>query len=257
MAAKENIQGYSQASTVPQPQVIMITAPVQNNVSPQENQRYRVKAGQVTGSLHIVFGCISMVLAIVVFYLTLKSYDTFINRLDREIQPIQYVNYYHNGFFIIAWPFWGSLFFYLVTGIVGLHTVKKTKSVIIAYMVMSILASVIAGGQIIVESVAAVSAPFSNCYSYRRLTQSDPYEYNSTSYIHDCIYQVGLVVCHSLAAIIGLAEMVIGIVSAAFCCHGVCCGRPSSQTAVQYTAQPEQEPPSYTAPQPVYQDLVN
>ncbi|XP_072016145.1 uncharacterized protein [Amphiura filiformis] len=120
-------------------------------------------------------------------------------------------------------PFWAGLCFYLVTGIIGLQVARKqTKCSVIAYMTMSIIASTVAGGQVICEIFAAL-------FSYYCREQDQP------PYDVSCSPIIGLQVCHSLAALIGFVEMVIAIVSAAFCCHGVCCGQ--SENSQSYSSQ--------------------
>ncbi|XP_072030220.1 uncharacterized protein [Amphiura filiformis] len=141
-------------------------------------------------------------------------------------------------------------------------------------MVMSIFTSLCAGVQIILESLAAAHAGLT-CYSYRTY-DDDIFDNNYKNYntYYDCNKEVRFIVCHSLTAVIGLAEMIIAIVSAAYCCNGgccsccgkccrqcckynacLCCCQPSVNTSpptvVQYTIQTQ--PPQYlpTAPPPM------
>ncbi|XP_072016144.1 uncharacterized protein [Amphiura filiformis] len=224
---------YQQFHADDQTPAVLQPVSSQNIGSPPKNQHYhgyRATAGLVTGSFQIFCACSSMVLAMAIMYLMSNMDDD----PDDESDYYELFRDQSLVFSNVSLSFWAGLCFYLITGIIGIQGArKKTKCLVIAYMVMSIITSVIAGFQVIFESVGAVLSEY--CYE----------EHLEFRYVQVCHYVVGLLVCHSLAALIGFVEMVIAIVSAAYCCHGVCCGQSStSQTPMvlvpvqQFTANP-------------------
>ncbi|XP_022093625.1 uncharacterized protein LOC110980884 [Acanthaster planci] len=110
---------------------------------------------------------------------------------------------------------WGGLVFYLPAGILGILSVRVSTSrrrVAIATMVMSILAAVMAGTNIIIYSIC--------------MTQT-VYYYNPYYYISA---ELGL---NSVLLVVSLAELVVSIVASAYCCYVMKEYQPAT-TTIQY-----------------------
>ncbi len=90
--------------------VNMASAPTTAPPLQNENKRYRVKAGKVTGSLQIFCGCFSVILSMIIMYQSLR----FESRLIRDFNGFSSVSYNIPGsnsrsFSYLTWPFWAGL----------------------------------------------------------------------------------------------------------------------------------------------------
>ncbi|XP_072029960.1 uncharacterized protein [Amphiura filiformis] len=188
--------------------------------SPNLNDRYNKKAGLVTGIMQIIAGGILVVLGIIVFAL--------------------------NSLAHFGWGIWGSICFYVVAGILGVVSKNQNKCVIIAYMVMSIIAAVCAGSQMIYDAIAAGQSRFWGFYIC-----GYGYDAYDSIFYYDisCGRQKAVIAMHSLSSITALAEMIIAIVASAFCCAGCCCRSttPTTQTSVVTYAPAAPAGPQVTA----------
>ncbi|XP_038057485.1 uncharacterized protein LOC119729054 [Patiria miniata] len=97
---------------------------------------------------------------------------------------------------VVACPIWGGLMFYLPAGILGVVSAcvspSSRRCVAVGWMVMSILAAVMAGGNIIYAGISIAT---------------DQY-YNGTL----------VMAMDGIVTVVSLAELIIAIVSAVYCC---------------------------------------
>ncbi|XP_072029957.1 uncharacterized protein [Amphiura filiformis] len=211
--------GYPQGGYQPQ-QTTYIQAPpttIATGGISNRNDRYNKKAALVTGIMQICAGGILVVLGIIVLVL--------------------------GSWYRMAWNIWGSVCFYVVTGILGVVSKNQNRCVIIAYMVMSIISAVCAGSQMIYDAAAAGNARhlgWAYCGGYHH---TDWYNYYDVS----CGRQKAIMAMHALSALTGLAEMILAIVASAYCCSGCCrSSTPATQTTVVTYAQPAPPGPQVT-----------
>lgn len=149
------------------------------NTSKTPKERYKKKAVKVLSILHIVSGCLAVSVAGLMFFL--KS------GYQKNEEPFITVG---EGMFC------GLIF--IITGIIGLNSIKRTTYCkITASLVLSIFSS-LSGFIMIVISLATMH------WSVRKN------------------YSPGIV-SHILLVICGLFELVLGIITSSFSCHA-CCG---------------------------------
>ncbi|XP_022093610.1 uncharacterized protein LOC110980877 [Acanthaster planci] len=112
---------------------------------------------------------------------------------------------------------WGGLAFYLPAGILGILSitvgVTSRRCLAIATMVMSILAAVMAGTNIILYGIC--------------ISESAYYRY---SYYFDVSAELGL---SSVLVVASLTELVVSIVASAYCCYVMKEYQPAT-TTIQY-----------------------
>lgn len=134
----------------------------------------------------------------------------------------------------------GSLF--LLAGGLGICAAQKkiNRCLIVAFMVLSILASVFAGILIIISSVNTVVVPNHMgyyCGNYDSVGETT--DLTEMFRVRCNKYGRGIMVLCSLLAIVALAELIVSVWSSIVCCSAVCCGR-SYNPVVVYTYQPQQ-----------------
>lgn len=194
---------------------------VNSGVSDGIYHGYKTRAAKILGLLQILLGLITIITQIVTTAIKGDGYQAF------------------SGF-------WASVIF-IIAGAFGIQSSKtKSQCTVVTTLVLSILAAVCAVGPI-AQGAFGVGLAGDMCYSYGY------YEY---AYYDDCKsssrYQVS-VVFHAIMICCGLAEGVVAIVAAAYCCHGCCCySRPGialgqapggMQLAVQYQPNAQYYPP--------------
>ncbi|XP_022100740.1 uncharacterized protein LOC110984658 isoform X2 [Acanthaster planci] len=192
---------------ISQPGVITQQSGQPLRTSPSSNTPYKRVPG-LTGLsvVHIVLGSLTTLLGIVAIVLRCS-------------------------FSYAGWGIWSGLVFFLLTGILGVGAVyrKNNKCMVIAVMVMSILTAVAACQLLIVSAIA-----IANELSYYCIP--DPRQSHDLSCI---VRPAPRQAVDSLLAILGLAEMVISIVTASMSCYGVCsCCNSYTPVTVQYVPQP-------------------
>ncbi|XP_030845883.1 uncharacterized protein LOC575172 [Strongylocentrotus purpuratus] len=120
--------------------------------------------------------------------------------------------------------------FFLPAGILGVCSKKKNNCVIVAYLVMSILAAILAAFLCVMEIFTAVQSVDVVCQNYFPDYRNDG---EAGAFYHTC-YPVrlkGLTAIRSLIAILMFAEFVVAIVACVVCYGGLngCCARPPTQ----------------------------
>ncbi|XP_072029962.1 uncharacterized protein [Amphiura filiformis] len=195
-------QGYPPQTGYPQSGYPPITV----SGNPGRIERYNGKAGLVTGVLQICAGGILILFGIIALAL--------------------------GSWYSLGWSIWGSICFYIVAGILGVVSKNQNRCVIIAYMVMSILSAVGAGSQMIYDAAAAGNSRFLGSFYCGTYTWTWPYTSDG------CSRQKSIIAMHSLSALTGLAEMIIAIIGAGYCCSGCCGTHTPTQTTVVTYGQP-------------------
>ncbi|XP_022100745.1 uncharacterized protein LOC110984660 [Acanthaster planci] len=179
--------------------------PLRNGPSP--NTSYKKVPGLMGLSIvHIVLGSLSTLLGIVAIIIRCSS---------------SYA----------GWGIWSGLVFFLLTGILGLVAgyQKNNRCMVIAVMVMSILTAVAACQLLIVYGIAIASDSHYYCNPH----PGRPF--GASCIVGPAPRQA----VDSLLAILGLAEMIISIVTASMSCYGVCaCCNSYTPVTVQYVPQP-------------------
>ncbi|XP_022100795.1 uncharacterized protein LOC110984686 [Acanthaster planci] len=132
----------------------------------------------------------------------------------------------------VGWGLWSGLLFFVVTGILGVITPgrKYTRGVAIAFLAMSVVSAIVA---FILMTTSIIFAAWESSYC-------NP----STFYFYSTCHfppTTRLAIDASLA-VLGLGEMVLGILTATLSCYGMCgCCRSYSPVMVQYMSQPDNE----------------
>ncbi|XP_071805696.1 uncharacterized protein [Asterias amurensis] len=130
-----------------------------------------------------------------------------------------------------GFPIWAGIGLYLVAGILGIVAAsKKSKRLVLAFMVMSIISATAAGAGVIVHSISAAIGPLFNRGGY----------YMSS------------VACDSIIALISMVELIIAIIGASMTCGAL----RNKQCVVQYQAAPMQVVGMNYQPQPMYTQQV-
>ncbi|XP_022100744.1 uncharacterized protein LOC110984659 [Acanthaster planci] len=190
-----------------QPGVITQQSGQPLRTGPSPNTPYKKVPGLMGLSIvHIVLGSLSTLLGIVAIVLRCNS---------------SYA----------GWGIWSGLVFFLLTGILGLVAgyQKNNRCMVIAVMVMSILTAVAACQLLIVSVIAALS-------EFGYFCRPHPEPYGGVSCIVGTPSRQAV---DSLLAILGLAEMIISIVTASMSCYGVCsCCNSYTPVTVQSVPQP-------------------
>ncbi len=133
---------------------------------------------------------------------------------------------------ISGFPIWGGIGLYLVAGILGIVAAsKKSKRLVLAFMVMSIIAAVAAGAAVILHSLSAAIGPL---YYYRGY-------YNGIT-----------TACDLTITMIALVELIIAIIGASMTCGAL----RKEQCVVQYQAAPMQVGGMTYQPQSMYTQQV-
>ncbi|XP_022100748.1 uncharacterized protein LOC110984661 isoform X2 [Acanthaster planci] len=135
------------------------------------------------------------------------------------------------NFSYAGWGIWSGILFFLVTGILGLATRKQNskRGLVIAFMVMSILSSIVAFQLMVASVIAAPVEFYYYCHPYPR-----GLDYNYYCGFHMTLRQA----IDALLGIVGLAELTISVVTASLSCYGVCqCCNPYTPVMVQYVPQ--------------------
>ena len=168
------------------------------NEAKSSKERYKRKPIKIMSVLHLLCGSVAFLVEI------LKTVSSLNNK---ESEPVITVG---EGFYC------GIIF--LVTGLIGLSSLKRTNSCKISgFLVVSIFSSIF-GGFLFIMSVCILPMPMIRGHSPS-------------------------IVMHSVLIICGFSELVLGIVSSAYGCHAccVCCGGGSSEpggNSVVYIATP-------------------
>jgi len=168
------------------------------NEEKSSRQRYKRQSIKVLSTLHFVCGAVAFLVETIKMFLTLDT---------KNDEPIIALG---EGFY--------CGFIFLVTGLLGILSLKRTNSCkISAFLVMSVFSSLF-GVFLFMVSLCVLPRP----------------------YIRD--HGPGIVL-HSILIICGFFELVLGIVSSAFGCHAccICCGGGSSEgmgNSVVYIASP-------------------
>ncbi|XP_072179749.1 uncharacterized protein [Diadema setosum] len=154
------------------------------------SERFQAKAGLSTGVIQLAIGVLSVIL-------TGSSYTFPVINL---------------GYGITA-----GILFFIPAGVVGIVSKNKSKGVIIAYMVLSILCALVSIGMVSYECVAA------STYSFIQ-----PCDFYPSAY-YECnpVRLKGSVIIHSILAVLAFLEFIISIVAAALCCGGLTCCSPT------------------------------
>ncbi|XP_022100734.1 uncharacterized protein LOC110984657 [Acanthaster planci] len=145
-----------------------------------------------------------------------------------------------NFIYFTGYPIWSGVLFFCITGILGIVTAcaNRNKCLIIAFMVMSILASIDAGLMLIPSIGGAASEQFDpSCTRY--------YE-NYPNYQYYCaVSWEARMAVDIVIAVVALAEMVFAIVGSACSCYGlskaVSYTAPDTEMQVRYVPQQQQQ----------------
>ncbi|XP_072041501.1 uncharacterized protein [Amphiura filiformis] len=144
---------------------------------PQGALNYNVIAGQITGVIQIMCGLVSITTGVIAYlaagcvmykHQCVDDQYGYHSESHMTIYGSKITTYYDKPDMValLASPIWGSVCFYVVAGLLGICTSSKNRCVIVAYMVMSILSSLAAFDQAILESMGAVlSARFCSGFS--------------------------------------------------------------------------------------------
>ncbi|XP_002734635.1 uncharacterized protein LOC100373810 [Saccoglossus kowalevskii] len=136
--------------------------------------------------------------------------------LSVDCHPVSYV----------STGIWTGIFV-IVTGILGcVSGYKKNNCTIIANMVLSIIAAVMAGAALLPMSAVGVAVQ-ERCYYYY-------YDYDTCSSGR----YASCVASHSINLIVSIIVGVIAILSACFCCRAVCCKKTQNAMYFVPSAQP-------------------
>ncbi|XP_072030020.1 uncharacterized protein [Amphiura filiformis] len=156
---------------------------------PQHCPRYNTRAAVAVGILQIISGLLLM-----------SCGSVLIKRKTR---------------FRISWSIWGSLCFYIVTGIIGIISRNRRKRVITAYMAMCALSAGCACAQAIYDTVSGVKSRSEDM----AFIYCDYFEYYAN---RTCYRQRVIMILHLFCAAAGFAEMVICIIGMLVCWSGIC-----------------------------------
>ncbi|PIK61590.1 hypothetical protein BSL78_01408 [Apostichopus japonicus] len=174
----------------------------QNSPSGQNQQQYHspslkgLTARVITGGAIIVMGVFEILWAIVLLAVPLDIYYAYCT-----------ADY-------IGWGIWGGVFA-IVTGSFGIAS-RRQRSMVIVYMILAIIASVIAGGGLISSAVAA------DCV-YRRLPKNDIYYTSSYFEYVNLMHQLNThVAFYILLAATFAIQSLAAIIGASFTCVAVC-----------------------------------
>ncbi|XP_072037986.1 membrane-spanning 4-domains subfamily A member 4A-like [Amphiura filiformis] len=199
--------------------VVTMTPPVasyQMPVNELPRNRYKEAAGRITGYMQIFCGVASIIFGVV----TLLALFGIVHDPQLHLG--------HVIFGIVCWPIWSGIIF-LISGSLGASAKAKSRCLITGYMVMSIIAAIMASGQLIWESLAAA---VTKCH--------ENYYYGIGYYgCEKPFVSYGMHIGSVLAAVV---ELIAAICGSAFCCHGVCCsekGTPTVVHQVQYHQHPQ------------------
>ncbi|KAJ8023593.1 Protein O-linked-mannose beta-1,4-N-acetylglucosaminyltransferase 2 [Holothuria leucospilota] len=177
------------------------------NQNPTNQKLWGGNVRRIMGILQIVFGGIELAIGIAVIVIP---------------------NYYFYQDYV-GWGIWTGVFA-IVTGFLGVFSVR-TKCMVIAYMVTSIITAVMSAGCCLYAIIGASRSSIS--YYYRETA-------NLALYIILCI--------------IVFSQMVISIIGASFTCNAICSTTGQPQQVVYLSPQPMPQqyapPPQYTVNAP-------
>jgi len=168
------------------------------NEAKSSKDRYKKKSIRIMSTMHLLCGSVSFLVEIIKMVATINFKDN---------EPMVALG---EGFYC------GIIF--LVTGLIGMTSLKRTNSCkISAFLVLSVFSSIF-GGFLFIMSMCILPMPMIRGHSPS-------------------------IVMHSVLIICGFFELVLGIVSSAFGCHAccICCGGGSSEpggNSVVYIATP-------------------
>eukprot|EP00057_Strongylocentrotus_purpuratus_P035506 XP_799770.2 PREDICTED: uncharacterized protein LOC575235 [Strongylocentrotus purpuratus] len=203
-STKQPIQPQGVYAAQPQQNYIIQNIPVQQNQGccGGRSEWFKHSAGMKTGIIQLILAIVASILSGVAIYLQL--------RYDRDFVPM-------------GSPIGATIFFFLPAGILGVCSKKKSSCVIVAYLVMSILAAILAAFVCATEVIGAFRSEGYVCWNY---PEGEVYAYS-------CPYKrfMDVTALHSVVAILMFAEFVVAIVASAICCGGLsgCCARPPTQ----------------------------
>ncbi|XP_022083430.1 uncharacterized protein LOC110975336 [Acanthaster planci] len=150
----------------------------------------------------------------------------------------------------VASPIWSGMAFFIVAGILGIASAaNQNNCVIIAHLVMSILASLVAFQLMCIMIVAGLAEV--NAFCNR--------EYNIFGfYDQECWSNGGCIAVDSIGGLVALIELIVAIVASAICCRSGC---GSGTVATQQTVVHHYVPNSgnvtiMTNPQPYGQGMA-
>lgn len=199
-----------------QSQTVIIQAPVQST-GPRRYEKLRhgpVKGLAVT---QLVIGIVCIIAQSVL--IGIHAADETKNRDS----SYYYYSYYNYGVSYIASGIWSGIIF-IITGAFGVTAARnKTLCPIVTFMVMSIIASMTVIPLLTITAID-LSQSVQGHYYYPPYDSADyRYRYNK---------DVAGIVVNSILVSLSVLEAVVAIVSAGYCCHGVCCCRQSTQGMV-------------------------
>ncbi|XP_072042676.1 uncharacterized protein [Amphiura filiformis] len=223
-----------------------------SNTDGDQNNNLKFKGIKYTGVIQLVCAGVGVVLSLAGLFTSL----CVIGRSKIACYQINGRNY--EFFAMVAWPLWSSVCFYFVASIVGIAcSYRKSNYWAVAYLVMSIIASVFAAGQVVWEAFGAASVHCIEDYSpiidyvpvlpqYFFSHESDrPFD---PEYYTDCTGVNLSRALHIGSAVVGFVEFIVAIAAAVYCCRFICHQMSSQKVVVQYVNTPPTvpQPPPYS-----------
>ncbi|XP_038059538.1 uncharacterized protein LOC119730623 [Patiria miniata] len=145
------------------------------------------------------------------------------------------------AFYESGWAIWSGTLFFAVTGILGIIAacINRNKCLIIAFLVMSILSSVVAG-LLLLEAAIGASLEIHDPSCTKQYYWHDGH-YDSEYCVSSWQSRLAVDV---VIAVVALADLIFSIVGSALCCYGLAKFVPTNTSAtemqVRYVPQQQQ-----------------